>query len=260
VKKGGSRMPHLKFPASDPRSRSPRTAPTRGHTKDEFSTGEFIPRETQVDPISPGAEASSVGVGGGGGRGGVAISSAAARGLGDFEGFGSFGTTTSGGRFGGGGFGGTVGAGGVVSPAPVKQADNSRINSFIDQLEAERKSSQASNQQRFDQAQGLYDQIIENASQTGEARLAGLEQRKERNVASGFQDLVNRGLSNTTRAAGLGQKFEAEVGGPERLRIGEDKNRQLGQALGQKAQFLTNVQDKVPDFRTISNLVQRASS
>ncbi len=48
---------------------------------------------------------------------------------------------------------------------------------------------------------------------------ASLARGRTKSVASGMQSLVASGLANTTQAAGLGKKFEEEVGAPTRLRV-----------------------------------------
>ena len=57
---------------------------------------------------------------------------------------------------------------------------------------------------------------------------AGLERGRTKSMASGMQSLVSSGLSNTTTAAGLGKKYEEEVGAP--TRAGAESQRVQGLA------------------------------
>ncbi len=57
----------------------------------------------------------------------------------------------------------------------------------------------------------------------GKGTEAALERGRTKAVASGAQSLVSAGLAGTTMMAGLGKKFEEEVGAPTRARVEETR-------------------------------------
>jgi len=108
------------------------------------------------------------------------------------------------------------------------------IGKFTEQQEAAR----LSNEQRYAQALEIYDKIISQYQPEGgylKGAEAELERVKGRTVASETQDLVSSGLFGTSTRAGLGQKWEAEVGMPARLKLEDIRMGRLAQALGGKA-------------------------
>ena len=72
----------------------------------------------------------------------------------------------------------------------------------------------------------------------GEAALGTLETRKKKTLASQRQSLTSSGLSGTTVSAGLGKKFEEDIGTPTRLGIEETRVGALTQAMQAKAGFM----------------------
>jgi len=144
--------------------------------------------------------------------------------------------------------------------AREQRVAQSRMNGYIDALEGERVAAQQAVQKRFEQVQELHDRIIKNAQQFGAEQTERLEGVKQRDVASGAQALVNAGLSNTVSVSALGRRFEENVGDVARKGIAESQTRQVSSALGAKAQSLVDVEEEVPSFELISNLVSQASS
>ena len=71
-----------------------------------------------------------------------------------------------------------------------------------------------------------------------------------------MQALVSSGLSSTTQAAGLGKKFEEEVGAPARLQAQDISSQRLSGAEAQKAGFIERREDVGPDYATIASLAQ----
>ena len=80
-------------------------------------------------------------------------------------------------------------------------------------------------------ARGAFGKAIEQYAPGGgfmKGIEAGLERGGTRAVASGMQGLVGAGLSNTTRAGGLGLKYEEETAAP--IRAGAESQRVQGLA------------------------------
>ena len=90
----------------------------------------------------------------------------------------------------------------------------------------------------------LYDQIIAQY-QPGGGYTKGLEtqlaRRKKGALASGMQSLVSSGMAGTTQAAGLGTKFEEEVGAPTMAAAETGRIGKLTEAMMGKAGFLQNI-------------------
>ena len=93
----------------------------------------------------------------------------------------------------------------------------------------------------------LLDEIIQRyqpGGEFGKAALATLEQRKGKALASQQQNLVSAGLSGTTIGAGLGSKFEQEVGSSFRLGVEEQRLGALTQAMQAKAGYLERGEER----------------
>jgi len=133
------------------------------------------------------------------------------------------------------------------------------IGKFTEQQEAAR----LSNEQRYAQALAIYDKIISQYQPGGEylkGAEAELEREKGRTVAAETQDLISSGLFGTSITAGLGQKWEAEVGMPARLKLEDVRMGRLAQALGGKATAIQAREDIGPDYATVAQLAAQASN
>ena len=122
------------------------------------------------------------------------------------------------------------------------------------ELEKEREGRVA---KRETEVRGLLDEIIQMygpEGKYGQGTLAMLEQQKQRDVASASQALVSSGLSNTTMPAGLAKKWESEVGMPSRMKLEDVRYGHLAQAIGAKAQFVSDIEDENLDYRMLSEL------
>jgi hypothetical protein len=107
------------------------------------------------------------------------------------------------------------------------------------------------NEARYKQGLGIMDQLIslfQPGGQFGKGFEAQLGRAKTKSVAQGMQSLVSSGLVNTTQAAGLGKKFEEEVGTPARLRLEDLRIGRLADALSQKSGFIERREDVGPSL------------
>jgi len=133
------------------------------------------------------------------------------------------------------------------------------ISSFQEQQEAAR----LSNEQRYAQALELYDQIISTYQPEGgflKGAEAELEREKGRTLAGQKQDLVSSGLFGTSVTAGLGQKWESEVGMPARLKLEDVRMGRLAESIGAKAGVLERREDVGPDYATIAAMSAQMAS
>jgi len=134
---------------------------------------------------------------------------------------------------------------------------------YLSQLQQVEQQAYLSNLQRKEQIESIYDSIIEMYQPGGafEARyLSQLGTRKAKDVGSEMQQLISSGLYGTTTTAGLGRRWEAEVGEPSRLAMEDIMQQRLGMAMGKKAEFLTGIEEEYPDYATAATLAAQAAS
>jgi len=131
---------------------------------------------------------------------------------------------------------------------------------LIRQMGAQQASARQANIARRKQIESLYGRMMGMVQPGGafERRgLAGIERQKTKGVGREMQQMISSGMYGTTTAAGVGRRWEADVGAPARLRL-EDimQQRQLG-IMGQKAGFLERIEDVYPDYSSLLQLLAR---
>jgi len=135
------------------------------------------------------------------------------------------------------------------------------VQSLIDQFTVAQKKAEAANEARYQQLLGIAGDV---EKLFGEGYGAGfkteLERAKTRDMASSMQGLVSSGLGGTTRAAGLGKKWEEEIGVPSRLKL-EDiiAEKQFG-AKQFKAGIIERRTDTYPDYNALMQGISAAYS
>jgi len=133
------------------------------------------------------------------------------------------------------------------------------VDNLIAQFQAQQEAANAANEQRFQQGLDIFDRIIkqqETGDVSEQATEAAIGRARTKSVAQGTQALVSSGLASTTQAAGLGKKFEEEVGVPARLQAADIRQQRLSGALRDKAGFIERREDIGPDFGTIAGLAK----
>lgn len=143
------------------------------------------------------------------------------------------------------GWGSTGGVGGGSIMGSFQQAQQEAIRA---------------NLERYKQGLAIYDEIIGRYKKGGgfvKGAEAKLERAKKKDVAAGMQSLVSSGLAGTTMAAGLGRRWEEEVGEPGRLSIADIAGQRMAQAQVGKAGFIERRQDIGPDPGLVSQLLQQ---
>jgi len=109
----------------------------------------------------------------------------------------------------------------------------------------------------IDTITSLYDQMA-TQYQPGGTYLKGIEEqlarRKKGAMASGMQSLVSSGMAGTTQAAGLGKKFEEEVGMPTMAAAETDRIGKLTEAMMGKAGFMQQLLQDTPE-RTMTTIM-----
>ena len=133
------------------------------------------------------------------------------------------------------------------------------VDTLIAQFQVQQERANAANEQRFQQGLEMFDRIVQQNEAGGTlqtATEAAIDRGRTKSVAQGTQALVTAGLSGTTQAAGLGKKFEEEVGVPARLQAADISQQRLSQALRDKAGFIERREDVGPSFSDIAGLAQ----
>ena len=174
-------------------------------------------------------------------------------------------------------FGKRSGGYSIFTPAaPKAVVPDPRINMFKDlmaKMEASSESARTANIARRDKISSMYDDIISGIQKpTGtedEAFRASTEQQmeatKKSDVGAGAQRLISSGLYGTEQAGGLEQKWEADVGVGQRMKMediisqrGEEREnlytqRQYEAKTG-KAGFLERIEEEYPDYQLLAQL------
>ncbi len=133
------------------------------------------------------------------------------------------------------------------------------IDDLIAKFQEAQDRARVANETRYQQGLELFDRVIKQYETGGtfeKATEAKIGRAGEKSVASGMQALVSSGLAGTSIAAGLGKKFEEEVGQPTRLEAQDIAAQRTAQALEKKAGFIERREDVGPDFATIAGLAQ----
>lgn len=131
------------------------------------------------------------------------------------------------------------------------------VDDLIAQFQAQQDRANLANEKRYAQGLEIYDRIVaqyEPGGAFGQGIESQLQREKTKTVASQTQQLVSSGLFGTSVTAGLGQKFEEEVGAPTRLRAQDISFERLAQAGIGKAGFIERREDTGPDFSQIAQL------
>lgn len=134
---------------------------------------------------------------------------------------------------------------------------------IIAQFQAQQEAARLANEQRYAQALEIYDEIISTYQPEGgflTGAKAELERERTRTVAGQTQQLVSSGLFGTSITAGLGQKWEEEVGMPARLKLEDVRMGRLAEALQSKAGVIERREDIGPDYATIAALSAQAGA
>ena len=133
------------------------------------------------------------------------------------------------------------------------------VDNLIAQFQAQQEKANLANELRYRQGLDIFDRIIKQQETGGTLQKAtevAIGRGRTKSVAQGMQALVSSGLVSTTQAAGLGKKYEEEVGVPARLQAADISQQRLNQALTGKAGFIERRQDTGPDFATIAALAK----
>ena len=133
------------------------------------------------------------------------------------------------------------------------------IDDLIAKFQEAQDRARVANETRYQQGLELFDRVIKQYETGGtfeRATEAKIGRAGEKATASGMQALVSSGLAGTSIAAGLGKKFEEEVGQPARLEAQDIASQRTAQALEKKAGFIERREDIGPDFATIASLAR----
>lgn len=133
---------------------------------------------------------------------------------------------------------------------------------ILEKYEQMYNQARAANEQRYQEGMGILDQAISRyqpGGGFGQGAMAQYEQGKQQGLASGMQNLVGSGLSNTTIAGTLPLAYEQEVGTPFRLQLEDMRMQNLTQAERAKTGFIEGRQDTYPDFGMFAQLAMQSA-
>ena len=122
------------------------------------------------------------------------------------------------------------------------------------------KEALAANRKREQEVRGIYGNlasIYAPGGSFGAGYEAQLSRSKEQDVASGMQALVSGGMQNTTQAAGLGKKWEEDVGATARLKLEDLRMDRYAQTQRDLAGFSERIENPYPDY---SQLLQASAA
>ncbi|MHA2068087.1 MAG: hypothetical protein ACXABY_27315 [Candidatus Thorarchaeota archaeon] len=114
---------------------------------------------------------------------------------------------------------------------------------------------------RYGEAKGKYEQVesfFAPGGTFGKGFEEQIERAKRKDVAGGMQSLVSAGLAPTTQAAGLGKKFEEEVGMPARLKLEDMRLGRYAESLRGTAGLVERREDVGPSLAQIMQLMMQA--
>ena len=156
-------------------------------------------------------------------------------------------------------FGKYAGTGGR-RPGYTRTIGGGYAGQLTGQISAQSASARRANIERRKQIEGMYDKMMGMVGPGGAFEKRGLgeiERARTKGVGQETQQMISSGMYGTTTAAGVGRRWEADVGAPARLRL-EDimQQRQLG-VMGQKAGFLERIEDVYPDYSALMQMLAR---
>ena len=137
------------------------------------------------------------------------------------------------------------------------------IDQIIQNLQDSQDEANAANKTRFDNAMSIYDSILKQFEVGGDFQQgieAQIAQASKKSVAQSSQALSSSGLYNTSTRAGLGKKFERDVGSTFRLKAEDIRTEGLAKARSAKAGLIERAEDVGPDATSIASLAAQAAS
>jgi hypothetical protein len=133
------------------------------------------------------------------------------------------------------------------------------VDELLAKFQVSQDAANAANEQRYQEGLQIFDKMIgqyETGGTFEKATEATLARGEKKAVAQGTQSLVSSGLASTTTAAGLGKKYQEEVGEPARARAADVSTQRMNEALSQKAGFIERREDTGPGFAMIAELAK----
>ena len=128
------------------------------------------------------------------------------------------------------------------------------------QIGAQQASANRANEQRYAQMMDIYNQVIARNQPGGAFEKAGLQQieaAKTKGVGQETQSLISGGMFGTTTAAGVGRKWEADVGAPARLRLEDIMEQRRTTAQFAKAGAIERREDVGPNYASLLQMLAR---
>ena len=131
---------------------------------------------------------------------------------------------------------------------------------LIGQVSTQQASAKKANLQRYSQMMDIWNKVIARSEPGGAFEKAGLgeiEKAKTKGVGKETQSLISGGMYGTTTTAGVGRKWEADVGAPARLRLEDIMEQRLSTAQIGKAGAIERREDVYPDYNALLQMLAR---
>ena len=135
--------------------------------------------------------------------------------------------------------------------------------SLTDLYKEATEEAQAANEERYQQAMGIANQIVSMYSPTGlfgQGYKASLERAKSQSVSSGLASLVQSGRGASGGAASLATAWEQGVGAEARLKLEDLLTEKQATALQNKISLIQSKEDIYPDYSQLSQAAAASSS
>lgn len=138
-------------------------------------------------------------------------------------------------------------------------SSGSSLDEVLANLQSQESIARASNLQRKEQIEAIFDEVIARYGSEGTYGRAAellIGQQKVRDVGATAQRDISRGMYGVRPYE---QEWEAAVGAPARLKLEDIKMERLSQAQYAKAGFLTGIEEEYPDYGLVAQLAAQAS-
>jgi len=134
---------------------------------------------------------------------------------------------------------------------------------LIGQFQTQADEANRMNEERYTQGLGIHEQIVGMfgpESQFGAGYMDQYQRERDRQLATQEQNMISRGLYNTSSATGMASDYEQRVGVPFRMQLADMQMTKQAEALQGQAGFIERREDTPPDPALMANLVSQAEA
>lgn len=139
-----------------------------------------------------------------------------------------------------------------------KKASRPNYGGLVRGFQAQATKARQANLARQKRIEGIYSSMLERYQPGGafeKGGLAQIETARTKGVGQEMQHMIGSGMYGTSTAAGVGRKWEADVGAPARLRLEDIMGQRRTGIQQQKAGFLERIQQPYPDYSALMGAI-----